>query len=130
MGFVTYVVGETITPAINSSDLLIIGSGSGETQTLAVIAQKAKEVGARITLITIYPDSTIGKLSDKIVEIKASTTKVKKGNCKLVKSAQIGANSFEQSLMIFCDATVIKIVDKMKIADKNGVLMKRHANLE
>src|SRR5512133_4294126 len=38
LGFKSYVVGETVTPAIEPGDLLIIGSGSGETSILTVMA--------------------------------------------------------------------------------------------
>ncbi len=31
MGFESHVVGETLTPAVEKGDLLVIGSGSGET---------------------------------------------------------------------------------------------------
>jgi hypothetical protein len=37
---------------------------------------------------------------------------------------------FEQSLLLFCDATVIRIIEKNKIEDSNVGLMKKHANLE
>jgi 6-phospho-3-hexuloisomerase len=40
---------------------MIIATGSGETETLAVIAAKAKKIGAKLALITIYPESTIGR---------------------------------------------------------------------
>ena len=33
MGFGAYVVGETVTPNIEKGDLLLIGSGSGETDS-------------------------------------------------------------------------------------------------
>ncbi|MDD4570327.1 MAG: SIS domain-containing protein, partial [Tepidanaerobacteraceae bacterium] len=36
IGYDVYVVGETVTPNIEKGDLLIIGSGSGETATLTV----------------------------------------------------------------------------------------------
>lgn len=127
MGFDAYVVGETATPAIEPEDLLIIGSGSGETATLAVMAQKAKKIGAKLALITIYPESTMAKLADCIVQIKAATTK---GDRKSVKSIQPGANMFEQSLLLFCDAAMISIINKCSILEGNTALMKRHANLE
>jgi 6-phospho-3-hexuloisomerase len=63
LGFNAYVIGETITPAIEPGDLLIIDSGSGESGTLIVMANKAKKAGAKLALITIYPDSTIGIVS-------------------------------------------------------------------
>ena len=42
LGFTTYLVGEVCTPSIQPLDLLIIGSGSGETKGMLAIAQKAK----------------------------------------------------------------------------------------
>lgn len=127
MGFDAYVVGETITPSIEPGDLLVIASGSGETGTLVVMANKAKKIGAKLALITIYPESTIGQLADTVVQIVAATTK---GTRESIKSIQPGANMFEQSVLLFCDATVICIIQRNGIAEENKQLMKRHANLE
>jgi 6-phospho-3-hexuloisomerase len=128
LGFKVYVVGETVTPAIEPGDLLIIGSGSGETATLTVMANKAKKIGAKLAIITIYPESTIGKLADIVVHIVAATTKSDKDSG--AKSIQPGANMFEQSMLLFCDSVVIRIIEKKKIEDSNVGLMKTHANLE
>ncbi len=128
LGFKAYVVGETVTPAIEPGDLLIIGSGSGETATLTVMANKAKKIGAKLAIITIYPESTIGKLADIVVQIVAATTKSDKDSG--ARSIQPGANMFEQSMLLFCDATVIRIIEKNHIEDSNKALMKTHANLE
>ncbi len=128
LGFKAYVVGETVTPAIEPGDLLIIGSGSGETSTLTVMASKAKKVGAKLALITIYPESSIGKLADLVVNIVAATTKSDKDSG--AKSIQPGANMFEQSMLLFCDSLVIRIIEKNSIVDSNVALMKTHANLE
>lgn len=128
LGYQAYVVGETVTPAIDKEDLLIIGSGSGETGTLKVMAAKAKTIGARLALITIYPDSSIGKLADNIIKITAATTKTQDGG--LARSIQPGANMFEQSLLLICDAIVIRMIEKFNFSETNQQLMKRHANLE
>ena len=128
LNFTAYVVGETVTPAIGEGDILIIGSGSGETGTLTVMAQKAKKLGAQLGLITIYPDSTIGNLADYVVQIMAATTKSDKAS--VAKSIQPGANTFEQSLLILGDVIVIRIMEKCNIEHGNTVLMKNHANLE
>ncbi|NLF27183.1 MAG: 6-phospho-3-hexuloisomerase, partial [Clostridiales bacterium] len=45
-------------------------------------------------------------------------------------SFQPGANMFEQSLLLFCDAAVIRIIEKKDIRNTNAELMRRHANLE
>lgn len=128
LGLDAHVVGETVTPAISSEDLLIVGSGSGETGTLKVIVKNAKEIRSRIGLITLNPNSSIGKLADVIVKIKATSTKVNQDLSE--KSFQPGANLFEQSLMIICDSIVIKLIDKLEMHNPNKVLMGKHANLE
>jgi len=128
LNFQAFVVGETVTPAIGPGDLLIIGSGSGETGTLKIIANNAKKAGAGLALITIYPDSSIGQLADLVIQISAATSKVvnKKGD----KSFQPGANTFEQSLMLIGDAVTIKLIENFKILNPNELIMKNHANLE
>ena len=47
----------------------MIGSGSGETKTMCIIAQQAKEHGAKLALVTGSQDSTIGRLADLKVVI-------------------------------------------------------------
>ena len=128
LGFKAYVVGETVTPAIGPGDLLIIGSGSGETGTLVTIAHKAKKVGAKLGLMTVYADSSIGRLADITVQIKAATTKSDKDSG--AKSFQPGANMFEQSLLLLCDAITIRLIEVNHIDDSNAKLMRVHANLE
>ena len=127
MGFQAYVVGETVTPAILPADLLLIASGSGGTATLRVIAQKAKSVGAKLALITTRPDSPIGELADLTVEVKAVTTKDKDSRSS---SVQLGANTFEQSVILIGDAIVTHISSSGVLDEKNEELMQRHANLE
>ena len=127
MGFRSYVVGETVTPAIEPGDLLIIASGSGSTGTLTVIAEKCKKIGAKLALITTMPDSSIGRLADCIVEVKAATTK---SNANTRKTFQPGANTFEQSVLLIGDAIVIDIISDGNLEEKNEILMKKHANLE
>lgn len=128
IGINTYVVGDTVTPAITTDDLLIVGSGSGETGTLKVIVNNAKQVGATIGLITINPNSTIGKLAEHTVEISASSTKVNPNTG--IESFQPGANLFEQSLLLTCDSIVIGLLEKLNLQDPNKLLMQNHANLE
>ena len=55
MGIDAYVIGETVTSTFTQDDLLIIGSGSGETKSLIPIAQKAKELGGKVGVVTISP---------------------------------------------------------------------------
>ena len=49
-GFTAYVVGETITPAVDTHDLIVAFSGSGNTKTIGEIAETAKGLGAKVAL--------------------------------------------------------------------------------
>ena len=51
-GYDVSVVGEIVTPSIKNGDLLIIISGSGETEQLIAFTKNAKKVGAKIVLIS------------------------------------------------------------------------------
>ena len=124
-GFTAYVVGETVTPAIQPGDLLLIASGSGSTATLVVMAEKARKVGADIALITTRPDSPLGALADHIVHLEAYTAKLPDSG---IASVQLGGNTFEQGVLIVGDAIIIHIAGSS--AEKNAELMTRHANLE
>lgn len=125
LGFQAYVVGETVTPAIGERDLLIIASGSGETGTLIVMADRAKKARAKLAAVTIYPESTIGRRADYIIQIRGTTMTDRR-----VHSVQPGAAMFEQSMLIFYDAVIVRIIQKCHIEEENRELKKRHANLE
>ncbi len=126
MGKHSYVVGETITPNIKNDGLLVICSGSGETKSLINHAQKAKEAGAKIALITIIPDSSIGKMADIIINIMAPSPKAAKTID--IKSIQPMGTLFEQSAGIFLD-TVILLLMQSKAIDSD-TMFGRHANME
>lgn len=126
LGLKSFVVGETITPGITEGDLLIIGSGSGETASLITMAEKASDIGATVGLITIYPDSSIGKLASEIIEIKAATPKFSK--VQKFSSIQPMGSLFEQSLLITLDCLIIGLMDKLDRRSDNMFTL--HANLE
>ncbi|MCK9298816.1 SIS domain-containing protein [Methanoculleus sp. YWC-01] len=69
LGFESYVIGETITPAFGPEDVLVAFSGSGETQSVVDACETAREIGGKICLVTSTPDSHIGRMADCIVEI-------------------------------------------------------------
>jgi 6-phospho-3-hexuloisomerase len=126
MGFNVYVVGETITPNLEKDDLLIIGSGSGETASLIAMATKARSMEAKIALITIFPESTIGKIATIKVYIPAPTPKVKSD--KGIQSIQPMGSLFEQSLLLFLDTTILLLMHKLSNHSEN--MFNKHANLE
>jgi len=126
MGFDSHVIGETTTPNAEKGDILLVGSGSGETSSLVSIAKKAKSMGITIGLVTIFKDSSIGELANVVVEIPAPTPKVKTETG--FKSIQPMGSLFEQSLLLCLDSVILRLMEKQ---DKNSdTMFTKHANLE
>jgi 6-phospho-3-hexuloisomerase len=126
IGFKSYVVGETVTPSIIKGDLLIIGSGSGETESLLGMAKKAKKMEVAVALITIFSQSSIGKYADVTVTIPAPTAKVDRDIG--VSSVQPKGSLFEQSMLIFFESVIILLMKKINMDPLK--IMTYHANLE
>lgn len=126
LGFQVYVVGETITPGITRDDLLLIGSGSGSTGSLGVMANRAQALGARIALISTRSDSPIGQVADIVLTIPASAPKA--GNSPNPQSIQPMASLFEQSLSLTLDALILMLMSKINMDSE--AMFTRHANLE
>ncbi len=125
-GLNAFVIGDTETPKATKNDLLILGSGSGETESLLAIAKKAKKIGLHIIVITGFPKSSLGILGSEVIQISAPTPK--SSNKNNFNSVQPMGSLFEQSLLIYLDALVLEIMDRKNL---NGAAMfSRHANLE
>ena len=73
IGLESYVVGETVTPAMEAGHAVVIFSGSGETNSMVDIAESAKALGGVLCHVTSHRDSVIVKLSDFVVEIPLET---------------------------------------------------------
>jgi 6-phospho-3-hexuloisomerase len=125
MGLECFVVGETITPAIGRGDLLLVGSGSGETPGLLHMAEKARNIGAEVALVTARRDSSVGKHADLNVFLPGTTAKVAGDP---VSTVQPGGSLFEQTLLIFLETMVVMLMKRMDF--NPDAIMERHANLE
>lgn len=127
LGFQVSFVGEPTTPPIKKGDLLILCSGSGSTASLLSNAKKAKNNEARIALLTIFPDSPIGQMSDSIIQIPGITSKTTEFNIKKT-TIQPRGSSFEQLTWLVCDSMVMYL--KTLTHQSNDDLYARHANME
>jgi 6-phospho-3-hexuloisomerase len=126
MGFTVHVVGETTTPNISSNDLLLIGSGSGATGSLVVMAQKARKIGATIALITILADSPMAQLADTVITLPTPSPKITQDIG--LQSIQPMGTLFEQSMQLTLDALIVLLMAKITI--DSDTMFARHANLE
>jgi 6-phospho-3-hexuloisomerase len=136
LGLQAYVVGETITPAMNAGDAMVIFSGSGRTKTVADIAETAKDIGAHICLITSNADSRIGKISDCVVIIEHQRDEVEDDAQEFEIRQMMGEHKsfaplgtlFETASMIFGDAVISRLMEITKTDE--SALKNRHTNIE
>ncbi|MDD3745827.1 MAG: 6-phospho-3-hexuloisomerase [Anaerostipes sp.] len=127
LGYIVYFVGEPTTPSIQAGDLLIVGSGSGNTASLVANSKKAKDQGAKVATLTMFPENTIGSMADASIKIPGVTEKCL-GQEGSAGTVQASGSSFEELCWITYDAMVM---DLMKITNQDDKdLFKRHANME
>jgi 6-phospho 3-hexuloisomerase len=120
-GYDVSVVGEIVTPSIKAGDLLIIISGSGETEQLIAFTKNAKKVGASIVLISAKASSTIGDMADGVFQIGKQELYGK------VVGMPMGT-VFELSTLCFLEALISHIIWEKGIPEE--IMRERHANLE
>ncbi|MGC4018227.1 MAG: 6-phospho-3-hexuloisomerase [Muricomes sp.] len=126
LGLTVYFVGEPTTPSIQEGDLLIIASGSGETGSLKVMAEKARKQKALVAAITIFPESSVGKMSDAVIKVPGITPKSELEN--KVTSVQPMGNAFEQTTWIIFDNVIMILMERLGKTEEE--MFRLHANLE
>ncbi|WOF17028.1 6-phospho-3-hexuloisomerase [Methanoplanus sp. FWC-SCC4] len=136
IGLDSYVVGETVTPAMRKDDLVVIFSGSGETNSVVDIAETSKSLGGCLCLITSHKESRISELADCVVVLPSvppsdsewpNTFEVRQltgGYKSLALPLSPIGTLFETSAMIFSDAVIGAVMDikKCEISDVMGRL--------
>lgn len=134
LGINVFVIGETVTPAIEEGDLLITISGSGETTSVVNAAKIARDVKAKLALITSYPNSSVGKLADCVVVVKGRT-KLRGDKDFLMRQikgehyslAPLGT-LFEISVLVFLDSLVAELM--ARLGKSEDYMRMRHATIE
>lgn len=117
LGYEVYVVGETITPAIEKNDIYFSISGSGESSNVVVNTKKAKEKGCKIIAATSKEQSTIASLADKLIIVPGTT---KGDNGEQRKSVQLLSSLFDQSLHIVLDAICLMLSKKDNVSNSEA----------
>lgn len=125
LGIHSVIVGQITEPAITEKDILIVGSGSGETLFPVGIAKKAKSIGAKVIHIGSNPNSSLRQIVDLFVRIPVES---RAGMEDEIHSIQPMTSLFEQSLLLFGDTTALMMMKEKKIDLES--LWQYHANLE
>lgn len=125
LGKHVHMLGDATVPALGKGDLLIVASGSGETQTVYDIVEIAHKNGARIALVTGNSNSRMGKLAHTVIRLSApSKTKQVEG----FTSSQPMTTLNEQCLGILFDSMVLMLMSEM--GETHDSMWARHSNLE
>jgi len=134
LGIDVYVIGEIVTPAISDGDLLILISGSGETTSVVNAGRIAKKAGAKVILITTYPNSTAGKIADHVVVVEGRT-KLKGEKDFILRQIKGVHHSlaplgtlFEAAAMVFLDGIIAELMNRLGRSEED--LRVRHATIE
>ena len=125
LGISAHIVGDINEPAMTNKDVLIVGSGSGESLIPVAIAKKAKSVGGKLIHIGSNPNSTLAPITDLMIRIPVQT---KLYLADEIKSQQPMSSLFEQALLLWGDTVACLMVQEKHIELKQ--LWQYHANLE
>ena len=122
-GYKVFMVGEIVTPSIQSGDLFIVVSGSGGTETLMPLVKKAKSLGAQIAVISMKSQSPMAELADLVCAIGSGN----EASFGVVKGMPMGT-VFELSTLVFLEAIVSHLVHEKGLTEDG--MRALHANLE
>lgn len=124
VGKSVYIVGSPTCPAMNREDLLVVGSGSGETVQVNLLVEQALKNGAKVIGLTGSSGSTLSQNSNLTVTFPARSTKIlQKGESKLPLGGV-----YEIALLIYLDCLIMDIARIMN-QDADD-FASRHTNLE
>lgn len=119
-----FVVGETITPAIEEDDLLLVISGSANSIQLDGLVKSAWSQGAHIALVTTNVAKLAEEWCDSGLVIPAATKSRKEGEPATIQPL---GSQFDQAVHLVLDAA---IVDGPYTKSSHESLKKKHSNLE
>lgn len=127
LGLAVSVVGDITSPRSAPGDLLVVGSGSGQTESLVAVARKAAAAGVRVALVTMDPGSALGRLADLLVVLPGASPKLAAA-ASTVRSAQPMGSAFEQLSFLVYDALVLELMERT--GQSAAAMFARHADLE
>lgn len=127
LGFSVSNIGEITTPHSTPGDLLIIGSGSGETESLVSLAKKAVKSGVKVALITMDENSTIAQVAEVVVALPGVSPKLKNKGIDIISIQPMGS-AFEQMMFLTYDGIIMELMERM--GQTSDVMFLRHADFE
>ena len=134
LGFNIYVMGETITPAVEEGDLVVVISGSGSTTLPIAAAKMAKSLGAKVLAVTSHPTSPLGMIADLVVNVPGREMIAREDE---YHSRQLLGDHeplapmgtmFEDSCMVFLDSMIAELISRVGVSEE--AMKDKHATIE
>lgn len=125
LGATSYVIGETITPAITEDDLLVAISGSGKTKSVVWTAEMARNIGCSVLVLSTDSASPLYANGTSSICIPASTKYRKEHE---LKSIQPLGSLFDQCAHIVFDTICLYYAEVNNVEFEHA--LSRHSNLE
>ena len=134
IGFQVYVVGEIITPAVSTGDVVVAISGSGNTRTISEFGDICKKLNVKLVTVTSNGNSVLGRMSDLVILIDG---KQRPQQSKEYMERQLRGNHksmtpmgtlFELTAAVFLDAFIAKMMVLRGVNEAD--LKQRHTVLE
>lgn len=116
LGYEVYVMGETNTPSFQANDVFVSISGSGNTGSVRLNAEKAKKSGAKVVTITNNRESSLGELSDQVIQLNATV----RGDTENRKSIQLLGSLFDQSAHLLLDSVCLSLSQRDDISNEEA----------
>ncbi len=123
LGMITHVAGDATTPGIGPGDLLVACSGSGRKRTVLVLAETARENGARVAAVTAEAGSPLARMADSVLLLPEG-----EDGYDSAETGQFMGTLFEQLAYLVFDSIVLAIQEIIDI--DGGQMKRRHTNLE
>jgi 6-phospho-3-hexuloisomerase len=120
-----YFLGDSSLKKTADGDLLIIGSGSGNTKSVVSIAEIAKNKGLELICISANPNSTIAKLCSSRLILNCDSKEHTNSNRS---SIQPMTTLFEQTLLILLDSIVLILMKNLN--EDHFSMLERHNVIE
>lgn len=114
LGFECYLAGDMTAPALKEQDLWFILTGSGKTDSLALMAQTAQTLGARTLVITCEKDSPICRNAETAIILPGTTGHKEETRFSFTQPA---GSCFEQLSWLVCDGLVLLLEERLGVGD-------------
>ena len=107
VGLAAHVVLEAGAPEFRDRDVLLVGSGSGATETVLAVVEGAKKKGAVVALVSANALSPMGRLADHRLLIPPMLPEAMPASEEVLTPMQ---TTFEQALWLLLDAVAVELL--------------------